>query len=151
LQQQRLCWALQVSGEDIVASPTCHLRTDVRTFRLDRVQEIKLLDTTFTPPLDFDALAYLLTKIATLPDTWFVEVVLKTSLAHAQQQISRAMGILEETEDGVLLRMRAQSLGWAARLLVSLDCPFVVLRPPELRDELRRLAHFILTMSNAER
>jgi predicted DNA-binding transcriptional regulator YafY len=128
----------------------CHLRADVRTFRLDRVREIKLLETPFTPPPNFDALEYLLTKIATLPDEWFVEVLLKTSLANGQQQVSRATGLLEETEDGVLLRMRAESLGWAARFLVSLNCPIVVIRPPELRDELRRLAHFILTLSEAE-
>jgi predicted DNA-binding transcriptional regulator YafY len=128
----------------------CHLRADIRTFRIDRIGQIKLLETTFTPPTDFDALEYLLTKIATLPDAWFVEALLKTSLSQAQQNVSRATGILEAVEGGVMLRMRAESLGWAARFLVSLGCPFTVIRPAELRDELRRLAQFILAMSDTD-
>jgi predicted DNA-binding transcriptional regulator YafY len=125
----------------------CHLRADIRIFRLDRVRQIRLLETEFEPPQEFDALNYLLTKIATVPYMWLVEVLLKTSLSDAKNRVSRATGILEEVEGGVLLRLGAEDLKWAARFLVGLNCPLVVLHPPELRDELRQLAHSILEMS----
>lgn len=125
----------------------CHLRDDLRTFRLDRVRQIRLLDTHFTRPPDFDALEYLLNKIASLPDVWWVEVLLTTTLARAQAQVTRATGILEAVEGGVMLRMRAENLSWAARFLVSLDCQFAVLRPPELNDELCRLAAALMAMA----
>jgi hypothetical protein len=47
---------------------------------------------------------------------------------------------LTETDGGVLLRARAERLDGMARLLASLDWPFVVRTPPELRAELRELA-----------
>ncbi len=127
----------------------CHLREDLRIFRLDRVQQIKLLDTTFQPPPDFDALGYLLTNIASMPGAWTVEVLLKTSLEDAKMRVSRDTGLLEEVEGGVLLRMWAEGLDWAARFLVRLGCPLSVIGPPELRDELRRLAESILELAES--
>jgi predicted DNA-binding transcriptional regulator YafY len=127
----------------------CHLREDIRIFRLDRVQQIKLLDIEFEPPQDFDALGYLLTKIANMPMMWLVEVVLKTTLKNAQSRVSRAMGVLEEVEDGVLLRLGADNLEWAAHFLVGLHCPMVILHPPELRDELRKVAQSILEIADS--
>jgi predicted DNA-binding transcriptional regulator YafY len=121
----------------------CHLREDIRIFRLDRVLQIKILETTFESPQNFDSLTYLLTKIATIPYMWLVEVLLKVNLQEAQRLISQATGLLEEVEGGVVLRMGAEDLGWAARFLVNLNCAFTVIRPAELRDELHRLAQLV--------
>jgi len=127
----------------------CHLRRDLRIFRLDRVQQVRLLETTFEPPEDFNPLAYLLTKIATMPGTWTVEVLLKTSLEEAQRRVSQDTGILEAVEGGVLLRLWAEGLDWAARYLVRLECPLTVIGPPELREELRRLSRSVQEMAEA--
>ncbi len=124
----------------------CHLRADLRIFRLDRVAKIKLLETSFIAPPNFDALDYLLTKISMLPDVWLVQVLLKTSLQKVQH-ISRAVGVFEDVDGGVLLTMRAESLAWVARFLVGLECPITVIKPFELREELRQLAHTILMMA----
>src|SRR5215469_8855111 len=48
----------------------CHLRDDLRTFRLDRIQDVELRDETFTRPPDFDCLAQVLRAIPSTPDTW---------------------------------------------------------------------------------
>jgi predicted DNA-binding transcriptional regulator YafY len=51
------------------------------------------------------------------------------------------MGVsLEEALDGVLMRSSTSDLGWMARVLAGLSFPFVVRRPPELREALRRRA-----------
>jgi predicted DNA-binding transcriptional regulator YafY len=116
----------------------CHLREDIRIFRLDRVQSAELRDQTFARPADFDPLAYLERTLPHSPGTWSIEVLLRTTLAEAKCRVPPATATLDETPDGVLFRCVVQDLDWIARLLVSLDVPFVVHHPPELRDEIRQ-------------
>ena len=40
----------------------------------------------------------------------------------------------------MILRCSTSDLGWMARVLSGLSCPFVVRRPPELREALERRA-----------
>jgi predicted DNA-binding transcriptional regulator YafY len=123
------------------AAGHCHLRSEARVFRLDRVLRVQPSEETFTRPAEFDALEHVLRSLATAPGAWEVEVLLETSLEDARAQVPRAFATLEETGDGeVLLRCRVQCLGWVAHYLAGLGCPLVVRRPEELREELRRLA-----------
>src|SRR5262249_17416464 len=66
----------------------CHLREAVRTFRLDRVVSVANCDDHFLPPADFDALQVVLRGIASTPGTYEIEVLLQTTLAEAQREIS---------------------------------------------------------------
>jgi predicted DNA-binding transcriptional regulator YafY len=118
----------------------CHLRNDVRIFRLDRIVALEQLDETFARPLDFDPPAYLLRSFATIPYGWPVEVLLEISLEDAQRRIASNTGTLEEVRGGVILRTQADPLEWMARTLVQIGCPFRVLHPPELRQEIREIA-----------
>ncbi|HLJ81221.1 MAG TPA: YafY family protein [Ktedonobacterales bacterium] len=129
----------------------CHLREDVRVFRLDRVTSAEPLDETFTRPADFDTLAVVERGIASVPDTWEVVVLLRMSLEKARRRIPAATGHLEETPDGVLFRCYRQELGWVAHLLVGLGCPVVVREPPELRAVLRELAARAIEMADEPR
>jgi predicted DNA-binding transcriptional regulator YafY len=58
----------------------CHLRRDLRSFRLDRVLAVETLPKSFGRPPGFDALGYLVRSIATLPRAFAVEVMLDTAL-----------------------------------------------------------------------
>jgi predicted DNA-binding transcriptional regulator YafY len=118
----------------------CHLRDDVRMFRLDRVLAHQPLDETFARPLDFDCAAYVLDSLARVPWGWPVEVFLEISLDEARRRIPPDIGTLEETVGGVLLRTQADPLEWMARQLVLIDCPFRIEHPPELREAVRKLA-----------
>lgn len=120
-----------------------HLRADLRTFRVDRMRDVWMRAETFTPPADFDALAHLEHALATMPGALSVEVLLETTLDEARRLVPAAYGTLEETPRGVLVRGQMQDqqdVGMLAHLLAGLGCPLVVHQPPELRDELRRLA-----------
>ena len=117
----------------------CHLRSDVRLFRLDRVLEAAPLEVTFTRPEGFDPRAHLVSALAQTWSGWTAEVVLDAPADVARRWISPIVGTVEETPDGPLLRTRADSLDWVARYLAGLPCDFVVREPPELLDALRRL------------
>lgn len=121
----------------------CHLRSDMRCFRLDRVLDVEMRDETFEPPPAFDCLAFVLQSLRNTPNVWTVDVLLETTLDKVQQQVPPALAILEQVPDGVIFRCYVESLTWVAHVLVNLYCPFVVRQPPELRDELRRLAERI--------
>ena len=118
----------------------CHLRDDLRMFRLDRVLALEPRVATFSKPLDFDCVEYVLQSLASIQFGWPIEVLLELSLAEARERVAPDLGTLEECPGGVLLRTQADPLDWMARLLVQLGCPFRILHPPELRDAVLQLA-----------
>lgn len=118
----------------------CHLRQDLRIFRLDRVLQVEPREENFTRPPDFNALDHLRRSIASMPDTWKVEVLLEMSLEEAERQISPTTAMLEQVPGGVLMNTYTQTLEWMAHFLVSLRCPLVVRQPVELREALRAVA-----------
>jgi predicted DNA-binding transcriptional regulator YafY len=122
----------------------CHLRQDVRSFRLDRVLALEARDgETFVRPLDFDPAEYLLHSLATIPYGWPIEVVLELSVEEARRRLPPDTGTLEPVKGGVLLRCQADNLDWMVRALISAGCGFRVLHPPELRTALRATARQI--------
>lgn len=125
----------------------CHLRADLRIFRLDRVKRTRVMGETFTIPPDFDALDYLIRSIATIPGIFEVEVLFKASLEQAQFRVPKDVGILEATDQGVLLRCYADGLEWMAYFLINTRLQFSVIRPPELRVKLREVSRRINRMA----
>jgi predicted DNA-binding transcriptional regulator YafY len=118
----------------------CHLRQDLRTFRLDRMVALEPLEGGFERPPDFDVLDHVMASLATTPGIYPVKVLLQTSIEDARQVISPGMGHMEETPEGVILRRSATQLEWIASFLLSLDIPVQVLQPPELRKILKEIA-----------
>ena len=125
----------------------CHLRQDVRTFRLDRIITLEPGEQSFERPEDFDVVGQVLHSIAFIPGAKEVEVVLETSMERARQAIPEAMGSLETTEQGVLFRRSATQLEWIAHVLINLDFPVHVVHPVELRHLLREMAAKALRMA----
>lgn len=118
-----------------------HRRSQVRTFRLDRIASLRLTAETFTPPDDFDPVGHVVTSLSNVPYAHEVEVTLRTTMELARRRIPRSAARLTEAGDGsVLLRSRAESLDGMAQLLAGLGWPFVVHRPAALRQAVRRLA-----------
>ena len=129
----------------------CHLRKGLRSFRLDRVLSVRPLDKGFSKPPGFDALAHLTFSIATLPRAFTVEVLLDTDLATARRELFPAAGMLEKTQNGVLLRSQVDELPWFARELARLPFSFEIRRPAALRDALASHAERLLRPSSHSR
>ena len=118
----------------------CHLRHDMRTFRLDRIVGAALMAQRFERPAGFDALAHLRLSLAAMPRAYAATVLLKTNLHTAQRYLMDVIGLFEQTDGGVLLHNQSDDLAWFARELASLPFPFEVVAPDSLRTELRTIA-----------
>jgi predicted DNA-binding transcriptional regulator YafY len=117
-----------------------HFRGAMRTFRLDRMLATEATTEMFEPPDDFDAVAYVRQSIGEAVYGTRCEVVLALTFDEAKRRVSPTDGTLEQTADGTVLRFSADDFDWAASFLASLECDLVVLRPPELRTSLRKIA-----------
>jgi predicted DNA-binding transcriptional regulator YafY len=110
----------------------CHLRNGLRSFRLDRVMDVRPLEVSFTRPAQFDALGHLTFSIATLPRAFSVEVLLRTDLKTAHAELLSTIGVFEAVEEGVVLRSQTDDLEWFARQLAGLSFAFQIRHPAEL-------------------
>ncbi|MBN8894662.1 MAG: YafY family transcriptional regulator [Rhodanobacter sp.] len=118
----------------------CQLRHGLRSFRLDRMGQVTLLDHHFERPDDFDALEHLVQGIAGMPRGRDIEVLLHADLPTARHAFSLGFGLLEPLDRGVLLRSSADDLAWFARQLAAVPFDFEIRTPSALRAELARCA-----------
>jgi predicted DNA-binding transcriptional regulator YafY len=128
----------------------CHLRQAIRTFRLDRIQAVKLLEDNFERPQNFNPLVHVNQALATTPGVWYIDVLLETTLAEAERQIPAALGTLSPQPAGTTLNCYVQDLSWFAHFLAGLECPLVVREPDELRFALQKLAAKTAVLAQAE-
>jgi predicted DNA-binding transcriptional regulator YafY len=125
----------------------CHLRNGLRSFRLDRVMDVRPLEVSFNRPAQFDALGHLAFSIATLPRAFSVEVLLRTDLKAAQAEFFSAIGVFEAVEEGVVLRSQTDDLEWFARQLAGLSFAFQIRHPAELRQAMETWAGKLLQLA----
>ncbi|MBG3904699.1 YafY family transcriptional regulator [Pseudomonas aeruginosa] len=124
------CW--YVSG-------FCHLRQELRSFRLDRLDRLRLLAERFERPADFDTLRHLRESLARVPRAYPLEIILRADPERVITAFGEPLGLLSEEEDGAtLLRARTDDLDWFARRLCGLPFGFEIRQPVELREALRR-------------
>jgi len=111
----------------------CHLREAVRTFRVDRIVELTLLDRTFEMPADFDIQEYLAAETQAQPR---VHVRMRFAPEAALRALdNRAFwDTVEEQPDGsVVVTFVVPDLEWAAWTALGYGPHAVVLEPEELR------------------
>ncbi|WGL15896.1 YafY family protein [Microbulbifer bruguierae] len=127
----------------------CHLREELRTFRLDRMQRLHRLEIPFQRPQNFDAAAYLTQSFSSMESGIEAELLLHTDLASASAMLGDEVGLLTPRGDAVLWRAHTGCLNWFASQLVQLPITFEILNPPDLKRELRRHAEKLLAITVA--
>ena len=127
----------------------CCLRQGYRAFRLDRIQQVEILAETFEKAEEFDYETFVRERYATrgIP----IEVEFQADMATVQQKISTLYGTLTPTPAGVLLQDQYDDVEGMARYLMTLNLPFVIHHPPELREALLRLGERMVQMASAQR
>ncbi len=122
----------------------CHLRRDVRVFRLDRVRRAERLPETFTPPEGFDALETVSRSLAgtTFPGAVSCVVYIGCSLVEASRLIPPGAVLLEPEDAGVVMRVHVPPERLERIVLYLLGFPFEVrvIGPEALRQALRTVS-----------
>ncbi|MFB8278963.1 helix-turn-helix transcriptional regulator [Nocardia colli] len=122
-----------------------------RTLRLDRITEARTLPGSFDPPTGFDPAQRLLTGLATAPYRY--EVTLRIQGTTEQIRTRLPASIATVTEPASVhgappwshVELRAERLDWLPAVLASLDLPFVIEQPAELRPLVIAFADRLMT------
>lgn len=124
-----------VSGTDAALGET-------RTFRLDRVADVRILPGAFDEPFVEDVAEQVVSGFATADYRYEVLLRIEATIPHIRARFPASLAVLEEEpETGwVRARLRAERLDWLPPLLAALDRPFVVEQPEELRGLVAALA-----------
>jgi predicted DNA-binding transcriptional regulator YafY len=126
-----------------------------RTFQLDRISDVRTRPGSFEPPKGFDPAQHVLSGLATAPYRHEVTLRIQATVEQIRARLPASVAIIEElppadgaepgtadsgTEPWFRVELRAQRLDWVPPVLASLDRPFLVERPDELRDLIAALA-----------
>ncbi len=112
----------------------CHLRGELRTFRVDRVQAIEPTGEIFEIPPDFAAREYLQRMAGERPAVYYRVVVrFDPAVAHVVRERRDEWQTLTENSDGsVTLAFDASDLAWPCRWVLTYQDSATVVGPPEL-------------------
>ncbi|MER6406931.1 YafY family protein [Streptomyces viridosporus] len=117
-----------------------HLRDSLRTFRIDRIASVTSRADRFTAPDGFDPVAHLTSTLAQGSYRWQVEVTIHGPLDEIARRLPSSAVTLTAQPTGVLMHARAERLDGMAHMLASLEWPFTIHQPDELRQALKNLA-----------
>ena len=125
----------------------CRRVEAVRLFRLDRVDEVTVLDEPAAPPAGAAQVDVSAGIFRPKPDQELAVIVLEPDARWVSEYYP--VEGLEELEAGRLrVRMRYADLAWMVRLLLSLGGDVRVEEPPALRETLRRRAAQALELTS---
>ncbi|MGO4456417.1 helix-turn-helix transcriptional regulator [Streptomyces sp. M-16] len=121
-----------------------------RTFRLDRITSVRILPGSFEPPVGIDPAERVLTALATVPYRYEVSLRVQGTTAQVHDLLPSGIALVTEiprpagasTGTGAWCRveLRVDRLDWLPAVLSSMDRPFVIERPHELRGLVEALA-----------
>jgi predicted DNA-binding transcriptional regulator YafY len=122
----------------------CHLRQEVRIFRLDRIRELNLLGEVFLVPENFDARKFLKGEFQGQPQIRS-RVRFKPEAAQVARGNRSIWDRIEEQPDGsIIVTMSTPDLNWAASNILAYGPLVEVLDPPGLRQLVRDWAGAIV-------
>ena len=121
----------------------CHLRNAGRSFRLDRIAELTLLDKTFRAPENFNAQQFLAQAFEAE-----AKVVMRLRFAPNAAQLARDnrayWDSLEEQDDGsIIITASMPDLSWAAAMTLGYGPIVTVIAPDELKRVVREWANAV--------
>jgi len=139
------------SGHWYVAARDPH-SDSIRTFRLDRMTDPRLLAERFTLSPGFDATEYVLDALASTPWAHEVSVVVRASEQWIRRWLPPGLAKLERLggDDSYRVRLRVEQLDWVPSILASLDRPFTIERPEALKEAVAAFAQRLATYAGGD-
>jgi predicted DNA-binding transcriptional regulator YafY len=123
-----------------------------RTFRLDRIADARTLPGSFEAPAGVDPVRRVLSGLAGAPYRHRVTVRIQATVEHIRSRLAAGVAELDPDPKGggwVRAELRAERLDWIPGVLASLDRPFVIERPDELRGLVAALAERLAAAAGA--
>ncbi|MFE4336844.1 helix-turn-helix transcriptional regulator [Streptomyces sp. NPDC056831] len=137
------------SGRWYVTGKDARIGED-RTFRLDRITDARTLPGSFEAPAGSDPAQRVLSGFATAEYRHEVTLRIHGTVEQIRAHLPASVASLEEheptagedraTERWLRVKLQAERLDWLPPVLASLDRPFVIERPDELRNRVIELA-----------
>jgi predicted DNA-binding transcriptional regulator YafY len=126
-----------------------------RTFRLDRIADARTLPGSFEPPAGLDPAQRVLGGFAEAPYRHEVTLRIQGTVEQIRARLPASVATVTEppaascadaeTESWLRVELRAERLDWLPTVLASLDRPFAIERPEELRGLVVALADRLVT------
>jgi len=121
-----------------------------RTLRLDRITDARILPGSFEPPAGLDPAQRVLSGFATAPYRHHVILRIQGTAEQVRARLPASLATVADAPPGpggdqqtgrwLRVELRAERLDWVPSLLASLDLPFSIEQPAELRDLVAALA-----------
>ena len=124
---------------------------DDRTFRLDRIADARTLPGSFKPPTDVDLAQRVLSGFAEAEYRYEVTLRIQGTVDQITARLPASVATIVDPpptatdEHWLRVELRAERLDWLPPVLASLDRPFAIERPAELRDLVAAFADRLLT------
>ncbi|MEV4349523.1 YafY family protein [Actinoplanes sp. NPDC049596] len=120
-----------------------------RTFRLDRMADVRPLPGTFEAPPGYDPAAEVLTGLARAGYRHHVRLRIQATEEQIRARFPAALAVLTAAPGGwFTVEIRAEQLDWIPRVLAALDRPFAIEEPEELRGLVTALAARLTNFSS---
>jgi predicted DNA-binding transcriptional regulator YafY len=127
-----------------------HRAQAVRTYRIDRIAAVEVLDQPFTPPAGLDAVAVLEQHLA-VGWEYPTEVLIDAPADAVARCIPRALGRLEPLgAETARLVGSTSNPAWYAEQIAAIPAPYRIVRCPELRAAARVLGRRLLAASDPD-
>ncbi|WP_405577993.1 helix-turn-helix transcriptional regulator [Streptomyces sp. NBC_01190] len=116
-------------------------RQALRTYRLDRMADLRPLPGTFAAPTNIDPAALIFGPLSAAPSRHDVSFLIRADPAHVRRWIPETLASVTpasapdsaEGQDWLEVFLRAEHLEWVAGTLAMLDRPFIIQQPEALK------------------
>lgn len=118
----------------------CRLRQDLRTFRVDRIEQVVPMQDGFVMPRDFDVREYM-ARVMHLEPTYRVHVHLAASVAaEVRERHGHWMQITDHQDGTLTAQFGVATLEWTLGWVLGYGAKARVLGPPELIERIKETA-----------
>jgi len=126
----------------------CHLRQEMRTFRVDRIQQATPMEDQFPAPRDFSVREYLARSMSFEP-TYRATVYIEPSTAPTiRERHGHWMEIVDHQDGAITVHFGVAGLDWAVGWVLMHGPAAKALAPPELAERVRAAAEGVLKQYN---
>jgi predicted DNA-binding transcriptional regulator YafY len=121
----------------------CHLRADMRTFRVDRINSVESSSEEFTIPASFTAQHYL-ERTMQFDDSYKIRVEMDREIAPYIRENHGPWADVQDLPDGgVMVMFGTSGLDWVTGWVLSYREHAIVHDPPELVEHIRKVTQTI--------